>query len=146
MQFPNNNFMKFLNSFLITILFLAISSKSYSYDTIYVKFINKFIQSETFDVNSFRISNKTYILKQVNDSTLECYVIKGKILMSYGLLEIRIEKNTKVANRIEYWSFYKNSNYYETSYYYYDEKLNDEKIKATKEIGVFPPFSIKNLK
>lgn len=130
--------------FLITLLFAVLAFKvnnTTACDSVYVKFIDRYINIDLDNVFSFIINNKTYIIRQTNDTTLSCYVVKNKNLVNYGFLQIQ----KGIATREGYWFFYKNKKQFEGIYFFKDKEFQEKKGKVNKEVEVYPPFKIIDL-
>jgi hypothetical protein len=133
--------MQYLNKIFIVVVIINIwfFSKALGNDTIKITFLNRSIDSDSSDVHSFIYGKTTYIIKQLNDSCLECFILKRKKLICYGLLNIFTEKNQKIAKRQGYWFFLIKNREYSKDFFYNDKIVITPQIKTTQKINDFPP-------
>ena len=133
--------MQYLNKIFVITLTINICffDLAFGNDTIKIFYLNRSIDSDSSDVHSFIYGKNTYIIKQLNDSCLECFILKRKKLVRYGLLNIFTEKDQKIAKREGYWFFLIKNGEYSKAFFYHDKVVITPPIKTTKKLNDFPP-------
>jgi hypothetical protein len=108
---------------LLFITFLN-SASALANDSLYIKFINKKIEIETNGVISFTLRDKCFIFQKINDTLIECFILKKNKMYCYGSLKIVQTKHTKTALRENDWYFGNTGDYSNKKYYHNDEMLS----------------------
>lgn len=130
MQQPRKNKIILKAQIISLSFFLAFFTPVYCQKTLRVSFIERDIQlNENSLFYKIKINhNLVLITKNLEDSTLQCYIFKRNKLKLFGKLIIVQEDSTLLALRHGYWRTYLSNEKYVRNYYYRDEKVENEAV------------------